>query len=946
MLKRRNKMLAYLTAFTMAVSIMPSTALAADSFSGSGKGTLSDPYIITNETQLEEMKNNLSAYYKLGNDIVLKDNWTPIGTATLKEMDDQNCPDAFNGTLDGNNKTISNLKVDADKISGNGKYTPALFGIFTTGGQIKNLTVKDISVKGNEESMVTGGVVGYGMGGKLENVTLTTSDDSKNTITGTNCVGGLVGGGSGVNNCEVDNTIINIFGDNTKGEDSFSSGRIVQHDVAECGGIIIGGGFGGSITGNKVKNCEINANSETGATEAVGLGGIGGCLQCVTSADKNSVDGLKINAPGGHAIGGIAGYTGNGNMEAYGFGTKTDISDCTVKSLDIEAENATHVGGLIGTNMYYMGMEGKFNVLSGCSVSGKIKAGTDSSSIYGVSVPGAVAGHAAGCDVSGCTFEGLEINGEAAKNAKGIVNVMYESADQDDEKYDQTNAGAQLNGLFGEYQQLFRGATFESKYDSYWYDAAAAVVGKTNAAAAVEAMKSSIGSTKYGSEAEEYAFCCDFTNGIDRITFNGTEISGTKDGKEVFSHPYKCIGVNNIGESEGVEGFGGYTFETLDGNDDEFKYFLLMPDTPGSTYHIEFRYGNSLEDLKKYGSGKYSHWLAAGILTSALNQSSSDKGRNDAMLKQVIGLFTVENVSSMASEETVAQRKDIVGIWDADEACLKALREETGYNKAQMYFELKEDGSGATYVDVNGTGDYVRTLEYTFYNYDNDGDKDKKSGVYLVKNGENVSSAPYEVITKGSVTSLYLYADDGTSSWVKRSTKENNEKVKSAALSKDSYTYDGKVKRPTVIVKNTKGKLLENGKDYTVKFSNKNSKKIGSYTVTIEYKGNYSGKTTLKYTIGPKKTAQINSISSKSKKIIVKWSKNNNASGYQLQLSTDKSFNKNVKTYNISNKKTTSKEIKKLVKGTKYSVRIRTYKKVNDVKCFASWSKIKTVKCK
>ena len=54
---------------------------------------------------------------------------------------------------------------------------------------------------------------------------------------------------------------------------------------------------------------------------------------------------------------------------------------------------------------------------------------------------------------------------------------------------------------------------------------------------------------------------------------------------------------------------------------------------------------------------------------------------------------------------------------------------------------------------------------------------------------------------------------------------------------------------------------------------------------------------------------------------------------------------KSAKTVNAkkSSKKTT---IKKLTKGKKYFVRVRTYKTVNGKKIYSDWSKVKSVKVK
>ena len=67
-------------------------------FSGKGSGTSADPYVITTINNLNELRNNLSACYVLGNNIELPDklNWLPIGN--------ENKP--FTGTFDGNGYKI------------------------------------------------------------------------------------------------------------------------------------------------------------------------------------------------------------------------------------------------------------------------------------------------------------------------------------------------------------------------------------------------------------------------------------------------------------------------------------------------------------------------------------------------------------------------------------------------------------------------------------------------------------------------------------------------------------------------------------------------------------------------------------------------------------------------------------------------------------------------
>ena len=85
-------------------------------------------------------------------------------------------------------------------------------------------------------------------------------------------------------------------------------------------------------------------------------------------------------------------------------------------------------------------------------------------------------------------------------------------------------------------------------------------------------------------------------------------------------------------------------------------------------------------------------------------------------------------------------------------------------------------------------------------------------------------------------------------------------------LSKKSYTYDGKVKTPTVTVKDGE-EVLEKDKDYTVSYAS-GRKNAGTYKVTVTLQGNYSGTAEASFTI--KKAA--NPLKIKAKTATVKFS--------------------------------------------------------------------------
>lgn len=94
------------------------------------------------------------------------------------------------------------------------------------------------------------------------------------------------------------------------------------------------------------------------------------------------------------------------------------IDNCKI-TVSIKADGATHVGGLIGTGLYYYGEETVFKVTN-CSVTG---------SIDGAVTPGTVAGRAVGSVIESCDADIL-IDGVHADNQIGTTSCMYESADQ------------------------------------------------------------------------------------------------------------------------------------------------------------------------------------------------------------------------------------------------------------------------------------------------------------------------------------------------------------------------------------------------------------------------------------------------------------------------------------------------------------------------------------
>ncbi|MBQ6554751.1 MAG: hypothetical protein IJL89_05925, partial [Firmicutes bacterium] len=381
------------------------------------------------------------------------------------------------------------------------------------------------------------------------------------------------------------------------------------------------------------------------------------------------------------------------------------LNDCNADVNITLGNGAERVGGIIGGGFFnsaytqYYPNPSSFKV-SGCTSSGSIN-GQD------IKNAGAIAGYTLLSEVSEDNSSTLKINGEDAALIGDSKN--YEV----------------LNALQGTYQQFFTNGVFNAKYDSIWHDYCAAVVGESAADETVAALKYAIGGKLYGEEAvnayskapETTQFFCDFTNDVSTLTIDGSNISGKdKNGNTLFSHTYYYV------DTVDANDYPGFTFDVFATNEDagEFKYFAFAPDTPDTTYHIEFRYCGEYEDLINLMSGKYAYWLAAGIRDVDI--------ASDSVTEKVIALFCTENMqySAERSADSLAQLKDLTGKWNCDMTAFKAMPE---YADANMYMEISADGTGKSFVDMTGSGNYVEASDFFAYAYDTS--NNAKEGIYI-----------------------------------------------------------------------------------------------------------------------------------------------------------------------------------------------------------------------
>ncbi len=244
------------------------------------------------------------------------------------------------------------------------------------------------------------------------------------------------------------------------------------------------------------------------------------------------------------------------------------------------------------------------------------------------------------------------------------------------------------------------------------------------------------------------------------------------------------------------------------------------------------------------------------------------------------------------------------------------------------------------------------SLEKTSYTYDG---KNKEPSV-VVKNGNTTlkKDTDYKVSYKNNknvgtatVTITGTNNDKETNQYtgkIEKTFKITAKKISKAKVTgiKDKE-YTGKAIKQSITIKDGKTKLKDKT-DYTIKYSS--NKKVGTATITITGKGNYTGTVKKTFKINPK-GVKISKVNSKSKGFKLTWKKNTTqTTGYEIQYSTNKNFKNSNKTVTVSKNKTTSKTVSKLKGKKKYYIRIRTYKKVGNKKYYSSWSTSKNVTTK
>jgi hypothetical protein len=209
------------------VLMLVSLSIQAQNYSG-GSGTVADPYLIANKTDLKYLSDNDategSKYFKQTADIV----FTAVDFASGGDFYYGGLgfkPFNFNGTYDGNGHVIENLTINRPSLDNVG-----FFKVFQ--GTVKKLGLKNVNFFG---ANAVAGISGQGEDADISNCYVT------GNISGTQFCGGIFG-----------------YGDECIVTNSYASVNISN---ATSGS----GPFAGYVTNCAISRCYSSGTSSTGA---------------------------------------------------------------------------------------------------------------------------------------------------------------------------------------------------------------------------------------------------------------------------------------------------------------------------------------------------------------------------------------------------------------------------------------------------------------------------------------------------------------------------------------------------------------------------------------------------------------------------------------------------------------------------------------------------------
>lgn len=209
-----------------------------------GSGTETDPYIIETAEQLDAVRNNLRASYRLNADIEFTEADFAEGGKFYNEGKGWIPINNFSGTFDGNGHVIRNIV-----INGSTSYT-GFFGSCGSNAKIMNMGIENGKIKGD---YYVGGIVGGSHNCIIEKCYYA------GTVNGNSYIGGIVGW------CEKGSIVKNCYNTASLTDNSDLKGGIV-----------------GWLGEGEISNCYNvgNINKNNGSGEIAGINNKGSITNC------------------------------------------------------------------------------------------------------------------------------------------------------------------------------------------------------------------------------------------------------------------------------------------------------------------------------------------------------------------------------------------------------------------------------------------------------------------------------------------------------------------------------------------------------------------------------------------------------------------------------------------------------------------------------------------
>ncbi|MCJ7450170.1 MAG: hypothetical protein MUP58_00320 [Candidatus Nanohaloarchaeota archaeon QJJ-9] len=292
---------------------------SAAAFAG-GDGSSSDPYEISNCTELQDMQNDLDAHYELVDDVNCSNtsSWNggsgfnPIGSSGSR----------FYGSLNGQNHIVDQLYINR------GHDHVGLIG-YTQYCEVKNIGLTNVDITGKGD---TGGALGVNNRGTISNIYTT------GNVVGEHRVGGLVGTiyGSGVyssfstGSVSGDSSVGGLVGQNSGSvSDSYAVGSLVGYND------------GGSVDGSALSTSEMQGSAAESNMSSLDFTSK---WTTVLSSDSDATsDGYPI----------LQGSDRQSQLEAQGIYTVPDSSSPVFSGVYDDSGGSVFVGAVVNVSVYW-----------------------------------------------------------------------------------------------------------------------------------------------------------------------------------------------------------------------------------------------------------------------------------------------------------------------------------------------------------------------------------------------------------------------------------------------------------------------------------------------------------------------------------------------------------------------------------------------------------------